>query len=41
MKMELPVRAPADGVVAAVRCRQGDLVQPGLPLIELIETPGG
>lgn len=35
MKMELPVRAAADGVVAAVRCREGDLVQPGQQLIEL------
>src|SRR5262249_24277679 len=29
MKMELPVRAPGDGVVAAVHCAPGDLVQPG------------
>jgi biotin carboxyl carrier protein len=35
MKMELPVRAPADGRVEAVNCREGDLVQPGQPLIEL------
>ena len=35
MKMELPVRAPADGTVKAVHCRQGDLVQPGVPLIEM------
>ena len=35
MKMELPVRAPADGVVTAVHCRPGDLVKPGTPLIEL------
>jgi biotin carboxyl carrier protein len=35
MKMELPVRAPADGTVKAVHCRPGDLVQPGVPLIEL------
>jgi biotin carboxyl carrier protein len=35
MKMELPVRAPGDGVVAAVHCAPGDLVQPGTPLIEL------
>jgi biotin carboxyl carrier protein len=35
MKMELPVRAPADGVVKAVHCRPGDLVKPGTPLIEL------
>jgi propionyl-CoA carboxylase alpha chain len=35
MKMELPVRAPADGVVAAVHCKAGDLVKPGVPLIDL------
>ncbi len=35
MKMELPVRAPADGIVAAVHCRPGDLVKPGVPLIDL------
>jgi biotin carboxyl carrier protein len=35
MKMELPVRAPADGLVKAVHCRTGDLVQPGMLLIEI------
>jgi biotin carboxyl carrier protein len=35
MKMELPVRAPRDAVVSAVHCREGELVQPGLPLVEL------
>jgi biotin carboxyl carrier protein len=35
MKMELPVRAASDARVAAVRCREGELVQPGQPLIEL------
>jgi biotin carboxyl carrier protein len=35
MKMELPVRAPADGVVTAVHCKPGDLVKPGVPLVEL------
>ena len=35
MKMELPVRAPADGTVRVVNCRVGDLVQPGLALIEM------
>lgn len=34
MKMELPVRAPGDGVVAAIKCREGELVQPGTPLLE-------
>ena len=35
MKMELPIRAAADARVASVRCREGDLVQPGAVLIEL------
>lgn len=35
MKMELPIRAPRDGVVSAIHCREGDLVQPGQVLIEL------
>jgi biotin carboxyl carrier protein len=35
MKMELPIRSPRDGVVAAVRCTQGELVQPGVALVEL------
>jgi acetyl/propionyl-CoA carboxylase alpha subunit len=39
MKMELPLLAPADGSVAAVRCREGDLVAPGAQLIELREGP--
>lgn len=35
MKMELPVRAPRDGVVHAVLCSEGQLVQPGVALVEL------
>jgi 3-methylcrotonyl-CoA carboxylase alpha subunit len=35
MKMELAVRAPRDGVVTAVHCREGDLVQPGITLVEI------
>jgi acetyl/propionyl-CoA carboxylase alpha subunit len=35
MKMELPIRAPADAVVKAVNCREGELVQPGRTLVEL------
>jgi biotin carboxyl carrier protein len=35
MKMELPLRAPEDGVVADVACRVGELVQPGVPLVRL------
>jgi biotin carboxyl carrier protein len=36
MKMELPVRSPADGMVKSVRCRAGDLVQPDAVLVELM-----
>jgi 3-methylcrotonyl-CoA carboxylase alpha subunit len=35
MKMELPLRAPQDGTVQAVRCREGELVQPGRVLVDL------
>jgi 3-methylcrotonyl-CoA carboxylase alpha subunit len=35
MKMEWPIRAPRAGRVKAVACRQGELVQPGVPLLEL------
>ncbi len=35
MKMELPIKAPRDGMVTAVSCRAGDLVQPGVRLVEL------
>ena len=30
MKMELPIRAPRDGVIKAVHCHEGELVQPGV-----------
>jgi len=35
MKMELPVRALDDGMVSAVRCQEGQLVQPDVTLVEL------
>ena len=35
MKMEMPVRAPRAGVIKAVRCAEGDLVQPGTPVVEM------
>jgi 3-methylcrotonyl-CoA carboxylase alpha subunit len=35
MKMELPLRASADATVSAVRCREGELVQPQTVLVEL------
>ena len=40
MKMELTIRAPRDGIVDAVHCRQGDLVQPGVPLVTM-QAPRG
>ena len=35
MKMELPIKAPRDGRVTAIHCRAGEIVQPGVPLLEL------
>jgi acetyl/propionyl-CoA carboxylase alpha subunit len=35
MKMELPIRAPRDGVVTAVHCREGELVQSGVVLVDI------
>ena len=35
MKMELPIRATEDATVAAVHCREGQLVQPDTTLVEL------
>ena len=28
MKMEMPIKAPADGRITAIRCKTGELVQP-------------
>jgi len=35
MKMELPIRATRDGIVQAIHCKEGELVQPGHVLLEL------
>jgi 3-methylcrotonyl-CoA carboxylase alpha subunit len=35
MKMELAIRAPRDGTVRRIACRVGELVQPGVVLMEL------
>jgi biotin carboxyl carrier protein len=35
MKMELPIRAPSDAIVASVNCRVGELVQGDAVLVEL------
>jgi biotin carboxyl carrier protein len=34
MKMELAIRAPHDGRVGAIHCKAGDLVQPGVSLLD-------
>jgi biotin carboxyl carrier protein len=35
MKMELPIKAPRGGTVKTLSCTQGQLVQAGVPLLEL------
>jgi biotin carboxyl carrier protein len=35
MKMELPIRSLSDGTVAAIRCREGELVKADQILIEI------
>ena len=35
MKMELPIRAPRAGRVKTIACQRGELVQPGVSLVEL------
>ena len=39
MKMELPIKAPRNGRVKSISCRKGDLVQPGVPLVDLEPEP--
>ena len=36
MKMELAIRAPRDGVVGAIHCKAGDLIPPGVNLLDLV-----
>jgi acetyl/propionyl-CoA carboxylase alpha subunit len=38
MKMELPVRALAAGIVKSVSCREGELVAADAPLVEITTT---
>jgi 3-methylcrotonyl-CoA carboxylase alpha subunit len=38
MKMELPVKSQSAGVIEAVNCQEGELVQPGAALIEIEEA---
>ena len=40
MKMELPVRTSREGIVIAVHCREGELVQPDTVLVEIADAPG-
>jgi acetyl/propionyl-CoA carboxylase alpha subunit len=37
MKMELPIRATTGGIVRALHCAEGELVQAGVPLLEVDE----
>ena len=39
MKMELTLRAPRDGQIDTLACADGDLVQPGTPLVTLTDRP--
>ena len=39
MKMEVTLRAPRDGQVDTLACVDGDLVQPGAPLVTLKTQP--
>jgi acetyl/propionyl-CoA carboxylase alpha subunit len=38
MKMELPIRASREGIVTAVHCREGELVQPDTVLVEIADV---
>jgi biotin carboxyl carrier protein len=35
MKMEVPIKAPRAGHVKSLACREGELVQPGIVLVEI------
>ena len=35
MKMELPIRSVVDGTVTGVHCRPGEMVQPGVSLVDV------
>ena len=35
MKMELPIKAPRGGRIKSIACREQELVQPGVALLEL------
>jgi biotin carboxyl carrier protein len=40
MKMELPIRTSREGIVTAVLCREGELVQPERVLVEIADARG-
>jgi biotin carboxyl carrier protein len=40
MKMEMRLTAPHDGVVKAVHCREGEVVERGRTLLEVIPEGG-
>jgi biotin carboxyl carrier protein len=35
MKMEVPIRAPRAAIVRTIHCVEGQLVQPGMMLVDL------
>jgi len=35
MKMEHAITAPRDGIIEAVNCREGEMVQPGVDLVTM------
>jgi biotin carboxyl carrier protein len=41
MKMEVPITAPRSARVKSIACRAGELVQAGIPLLELDEEHHG
>jgi 3-methylcrotonyl-CoA carboxylase alpha subunit len=41
MKMEMPLAAAMDGVVAALRCAVGDMVQEGADLVDFAVSGNG
>lgn len=38
MKMIIPIQAPTSGVVVNLHCAPGDAVEPGVPLVELVNA---
>jgi 3-methylcrotonyl-CoA carboxylase alpha subunit len=41
MKMEHQITAPRDGKIVAIRCAEGELVQPGVELVEMADENHG